>query len=94
MFHLGKRAGAQSPPGELALAVGQVVEMLSYWERGIVTASLSLLGWPCEQKGGEGEEVGPLWKKHSHWLVSVICTHFPLEGFRTLCAVQGQVAGA
>lgn len=56
MFHLGKRAGAQSPPGELALAVGQVVEMLSYWERGIVTASLRAL-WAglARQKGGEGK---------------------------------------
>ena len=56
MFHLGKRARAQSPPGELALAVGQVVEMLSYWERGVVTASLRAF-WAglARQKGGEGE---------------------------------------
>lgn len=56
MFHLGKQAGAQSPPGELALAVGQVAEMLSYWERGIVTASLTAF-WAglARQKGGEGK---------------------------------------
>ena len=56
MFHLGKRTGAQSPPGEPALAVGQVVEMPSYWERGVVTASLRAF-WAglARQKGGEGK---------------------------------------
>lgn len=44
------------PARRVALAVGQVVEMLSYWERGVVTASLRAF-WAglARQKGGEGK---------------------------------------
>lgn len=70
MLCLDEQAGAQSTPGEQALAFGQVVEMLSYWERGVAVGFLeSLLGW-LWREGRRGEEVGPLWQKHSHWLVS------------------------
>ena len=71
MLCLGKQAGAQSTPGEQALAFGKVVEMLSYWERGVAVGFLErLLGWSCRREGRGGKEVGPLWQKHSHWLVS------------------------
>ena len=35
----------------------------------------SLLGWPCETEGWGGEEVVPLWQKHSHWLISQLSAH-------------------
>lgn len=41
MLHLGKQGRALCTPGERALAGGQVVVMLSYWEAGAQLASLS-----------------------------------------------------
>lgn len=38
MLHLGKQARALCTPGEQALAVGQVVMILSYWEMGVAVS--------------------------------------------------------
>ena len=38
----------------------------------------SLLGWPCKTEGWGGEEVGPLWQKPSHWLISQLSAHICL----------------
>lgn len=67
VLRLGKPARALSTPGEQALVVGQVVEILSYCK---VSFIVNLLHWPCRKEGSGREEVGSLLQKHNHWLIS------------------------
>lgn len=75
------------------MAVGKVVEMLSYWEMGVKGSFIVSLSGGRMGRGRGGTTLPEAWPLA---VLAVVCTNLLLEGFpRTSCAVQGgRVTGA